>query len=168
MIKGWILGGDKLVHQLTESPHYIQDALYKTVDRLALKLLRKVKRDKLSGQVLRVGKRGGRLRRDINYRVERSGKAVYGTVGTNVNYGRVHEYGFKGTVSVRAHLREVKQAFGKPLQEAKQVFVRAHSRQMNLPERSFLRSALREMQPEINEEMCKAMRSALPIGKLLR
>ena len=165
MIKGWLLGGDKIIRQLTESPHYMQNALNQSVSRMALRLLARVKADKLSGQVLKV--RTGRLRRSINQRVVREGQGVYGYVGTNVDYGRTHEFGFKGAVSVRAHLREVKQAFGKPLQDAKSVFVQSYSRKVTLPPRSFLRSALREIEPEIRADMCKAMRSALPIGKLL-
>jgi len=165
MIKGWLFGVEKIVLQLTESPHFMQDALNKSVSRMALRLLARVKTDKLSGQVLKV--RTGRLRRSINQRVVREGKGVYGYVGTNVEYGRAHEFGFKGAVSVRAQLREVKQAFGKPLQDAKSVFVQSHSHKVTLPRRSFLRSALLEMDREIKVEMCNAIHSALPIGKLL-
>jgi phage gpG-like protein len=158
MIKGWIVGDRELIARLQAAPRAINDALYETVDRLSIKLLAIVKEQKLSGGVLKA--RSGLLRRRTTYRVVREGTGVYGVVGTNVKYGAVHEYGFKGTVDVRAHLREVKQAFGKPLSAAKNVFVRGHTRKVNLPERSFLRSALREMRPEIERSMGKAMLAA--------
>lgn len=166
MIKGWLIGEASLVRQFTESPHYMQDALNKSVARMALRLARYVKEEKLSGQVLKV--KTGRLRRSINHRVVREGKGVYGYVGTNVDYGRTHEYGFNGTTSVRASLKLAKYAYANPLQAAKVVYQRTRSKKFVLPPRSFLRSALREMSPEIYAEMCNAMQSALPIGKLLR
>lgn len=157
MIKGWLLGGEDLVKRLTAAPQDIQNALQTSVSRMALRLLARVKADKLSGQALKV--KTGRLRRSINQRVVREGTGVYGYVGTNVDYGRIHEYGFKGSVSVRAHLRTVTQSFGKPTPPTQQ-HVAAHSRNVNLPERSFLRSALREMQPEIERSMREAVKAA--------
>jgi hypothetical protein len=84
-----------------------------------------------------------------------AGQTVIGTVGVGdvtgkggrapVKYGRAHEYGFQGTVSVKEHLRTIKQAFGKTLASPKTISVRGHSANVNLPERSFLRSALREL-----------------------
>ncbi|MFX6778543.1 hypothetical protein ABTH52_20150, partial [Acinetobacter baumannii] len=70
--------------------------------------------------------------------------AVIGIVSTNVKYGRIHEYGFSGTVAVRESLRQVNKAFGRPIQ-TREVAVRAHSRRVNLPARSFLRSALHDL-----------------------
>lgn len=158
MIKGWILGGDDLVKRLTAAPQDIQSALQASVTRMALRLLARVKNDKLSGQVLKV--RSGKLRRGINQRVVREGSGVYGYVGTNVDYGRLHEYGFKGSVSVRAHLRKMTQTFGKPMKTPKQVQVGSHNRNVDLPPRSFLRSALNEMQPEIERSMREAVKAA--------
>ncbi len=37
--------------------------------------------------------RTGRLRDSIGWRIERKGKELIGRVGTNVVYGRIHEYG---------------------------------------------------------------------------
>ena len=57
----------------------------------------------------------------------------------------MHEFGFSGTQNVRESLRTVKQAFGRPISPVEAI-VRAHSRKVDLPERSFLRSALRELE----------------------
>jgi phage gpG-like protein len=99
---------------------------------------------KLSGSVLRV--RTGTLRSSINTKIDESATSVTATIGTNVKYAAVHEFGFHGTVTVRAHLRHITQAWGRPIAPTVQ-HVGAYSRRMNLPERSFLRSTMREMTP---------------------
>jgi hypothetical protein len=66
-------------------------------------------------------------------------------VSTPVKYARPHEYGFHGTVDVREHMRTIKQAFGRPIEPGRG-HGSAHSMKMNLPERSFLRSALMDME----------------------
>lgn len=130
----------------------------KSVTILTLKLLRKVKAEKLSGQVLK--NRTGTLRRSINYRVDVGFSSIVGTVGTNKEYAAAHEYGFDGEVTVKEHLRMIKQAFGQQLKTPKQITVSSHSRHMRLPERSFLRSALRELESEIKTEIQDALKRA--------
>lgn len=132
----------------------VQREVKKTVVRLVLKLLRKVKQDKLSGQVLNV--RTGRLRRSINQRVTESEGRIDGLVGTNVEYARAHELGFTGSVTVKEHMRLIKKAWGHSI-KPKQVEVKSHSRAVKFPEKSFLQSALREMQPEIMTELQDAV-----------
>lgn len=121
-----------------------------TVGRLTLKLLTKVKQDKLSGQVL--GVRSGRLRRSINQNVIANPNKIVGIVGTNVEYGRFWELGYSGSVSVKAHMRQIKMAFGKSI-APKTVQVSSHTRNVNVGARSFLGSALRDMQPEIMSDL---------------
>jgi phage gpG-like protein len=130
--------------------------LYLRIQELSLKLQRHVIEDKLSGQVLKV--RTGTLRRSINRRVTMSDTSIQASVGTNVKYARIHEYGFTGPEQVKAHLRKITMAFGKPLKEPRTVNVRAFTRQMNLPERSFLRSALADMTGEILDGMTAAVK----------
>lgn len=48
-------------------------------------------------------------------------------------YGAAHNFGFKGTVNVKAHLRKVKSG-----KEKKEYEVKAHSRKMNVPASPFL------------------------------
>lgn len=120
----------------------VRDRVRTDVTRLTIQLQAKVKADKLSGQVLHV--RTGRLRRSINALVRETPTSVVGQVGTNVPYGTIHEYG--GTVTVRAHMRQQTMVFGHPIVPIT-VAVAAHT--ATLPERSFLRSALREMRPQI-------------------
>jgi len=153
------IGGDVLVALLRAYGDKVQTAIVKSVARSALKLQSEVMENRLSGQVLNV--RTGNLRRSIHQRVTNTGSAVIGVVNTNVRYGKAHEYGFAGTVNVKASLRQVRQAFGRPLKSPRYVQVRAHSRNVRLPERSFLRSALRDMKPMIETDLQKSIEGAL-------
>lgn len=138
----------------------VHQRLAASIGRLTLQLLREVKAGKLSGQVLNV--RTGRLRRSINQRLEqRDPLQITGYVGTNVVYGRRHELGFTGSESVRQHLRTVTQAWGRPLRAPRSITVRAHSRRVSVPPRSFLRSALQDMAPAIRQTLQAAVAQGL-------
>jgi phage gpG-like protein len=159
MIKTRIVGTEATVENIRQIAPKVGTALDQKIAELTISLLTKVKAEKLRGQVLKV--RDGRLWRSINQRVTGKGtNAVTGTVGTNVVYAGVHEYGFNGVVSVKEHLRMQKMAWGKSI-FPKQVTVRAHQMHMNMPERSFLRSALAEMRPEILEQIKQAVDQGL-------
>lgn len=83
------------------------------------------------GQILSDSRR---LRNSINYRVE--GSSV--RVGTNVEYARIHQFGFFGLEQVGAHTRLIKQAFGKKLKFPVYQTVGPHQRYMRIPARPFL------------------------------
>ncbi|STZ77348.1 hypothetical protein [Bergeriella denitrificans] len=153
------IGGDTIAAVLKSYSAGIDAQIEASIGRSVLMLQRYVVANKLSGQVL--GKRTGNLRRSINQVVERNGTKTVGMVKTNVRYGVAHEYGFSGAVSVKAHLRQIKQAFGRPLRESRSVQIKAHSRHVKLPERSFLRSALRDLQPQIEADLQMAVERAL-------
>ena len=53
----------------------------------------------------------------------------------------MHEFGLTGSVEIKAHLRMIKQAFGKSITPT-QVNVKAHSRKVNLRERRYMRDSL--------------------------
>lgn len=153
MIRGYVIGQKETIAKLGQLTERGKAALRVSVQRLTLQLLAKVKADKLSGQVLNV--RTGRLRRSINQRVTQDAKGIFGKVGTPVKYGRAHELG--ETVTVKAHLRLVKEAFGRKLRSPVWTNVKAHT--VKYPERSFLRSALKETEPEIRAELRNALRA---------
>lgn len=143
MIRGYVFGDEEIAARFDRFPATLQRGLVRGITRAALRVQSRTKAQKLSGQVLNV--RTGRLRRSINYRVEQQPQQVTGIVGTNVEYAGVHEFGFSGTVTIREHLRRTK--------SGRMATVRAHSAVRNLPARSFLRSSLRDLQPEIRAEI---------------
>lgn len=145
--------------------------LLATVQRLAIDMQRAAKEEKLSGQVLHV--RSGTLRRSINQRVEEKAGGIFGYIGTNVEYAGAHEYGFKGVVSIKEHVRREKKVISPKYNKKKDVWivrkkltgfstiVSAHTRQMTLPERSFLRSTLMDYASKLKEGMTQAAQEAL-------
>jgi hypothetical protein len=94
--------------------------------------------EKLSGQVLK--NKTGTLRRSQHESVTSDENSIRGAVSTDPSasaYGYVHEYG--GTFDVKVHMRKSSHNM--------QTWVREHS--ITFPERSFLRSTLNEMAPDI-------------------
>lgn len=158
MIEASVTGDSAVVASIREQYRKITTNVEQSIGRLTLKLLTRVKVNKLSGQVLNV--RSGRLRRSITQKVVNTPSQITGIVGTNVEYARAHELGFNGQVSVKAHLRQIKMAWGKRI-TPRTVEIRAHSRQVNLPEKSFLRSALTDMAPEIRQTLQHSVRQGI-------
>lgn len=149
MIKAELIPGKKKLPKANS----IKNRVIRTIAKLTIKLQTMVKRDKLSGQVLK--RKTGTLSRSINVKFTKGG--MEGTVGTNVAYGRVWEYG--GDMQIRAHMRLMKKAFGKPVKEEREIQVRAYTR--NVKERSFLRSALNDLRPEIQPAITQAIKEGL-------
>lgn len=146
LIQATVVGGEELAAKLDLVGAGFVLALQDGIGRAVLRVQSKVK-DKLSGEVLQV--RTGRLRRSITQVVTTTGERVEGVVGTNVEYAAIHEYGFVGTETVAASLRTSKlgKVFG----------VQPHTRDVKMPERSFIRSALKELQPEIRKQIESAV-----------
>jgi phage gpG-like protein len=158
VITAYLVGDEQLLERLRALPDAINLGLLRGITRLGIELQSDVQQDKLSGQVLR--SRTGSLRSSIDLRVDQSGGAITASVFSNSRYAGVQEYGFAGTVSVRASLRRIREAFGRPIAE-KTISVRAHDRRMDLPERSFLRSALEDMTPAIRDGVEAALAEAV-------
>lgn len=158
MIIGHVTGDTAVLLQLKSRGILLRENLRKVVHEQGIRMLRLVKL-KVSGPVLK--NRTGTLRRKLNVRFTETPNELTATVGLKLKYAAAHEYGFDGVVTVREHLRRVTQAFGRPLAQPVSATVRAHSMHMKLPERSYLRSTLREEAPSIREAMRLAIGGAL-------
>ena len=154
----YIVGDREVIARLRRLPDSMRSAAKHSIARLVLRLQRHVQQNKLTGQVLKV--RTGTLRRSIAQTVAEEPGGIVGIVSTNVKYARKWEFGFSGNEPVKAHLRMVKQAWGRTIANPRKVAVQAHSRLVDFPERSFLRSALKDMQPEIKRDLEQAMAHA--------
>lgn len=115
---------------------------------------------KLSDDVLRV--KTGRLRRSIHFVLGGTDDAPSATVGTNVEYAAIHEFG--GTT--KAHVIEAVNAKVLAFKVGGEtVFAKSVQHPgSKIPQRSYLRSALAEQAPSIKERIDAAVRSALPGG----
>jgi len=158
VISAELLGDGPALDRLRAQPDAANAGLARAIAKLGIALQGNVQQDKLSGEVLKV--RSGALKSSIDVQIDKSAAGVTATVLSDLDYAAAQEYGFSGTVNVRASLRFIKQAFGHPI-ATKTVSVRAHSRRMDLPERSFLRSALDDLAPDISAGVEDAMREAI-------
>jgi phage gpG-like protein len=159
MISAELLGDGPALDRLRALRDSANAGLARAIAKLGIDLQNHVQQDKLSGQVLKV--RSGALRSSIDVETDQSATTITTTVFTDhLDYAAAQEYGFFGTVNVRASLRQIKEAFGHPI-AAKTISVRAHSRQVDLPARSFLQSALDDMAPNISADVEDALREAI-------
>jgi hypothetical protein len=158
VISACVIGDGQALERLHALPEAVNSRLLRTISQLGIELQSNVQQDKLSGQVLR--SRTGSLRSSIGLRVDQSDGAFSASVFTDSRYAGVQEYGFAGTVSVRASLRRIRAAFGGPIAE-KTISVKAYDRRMDLPERSFLRSALEDLTPAIRDGVAAALAGAV-------
>ncbi|MEI8032777.1 MAG: phage virion morphogenesis protein [Chlorobiaceae bacterium] len=144
MITARFIKGENLEGKFRAAIPDLRSALQKTVMRLALQLTAKVKGEKLSGQVLKV--RTGRLRRSIHPEWDFKPGYTGATVGTNVEYAAIHEYGLAVERAAFTNLRSRNQHAGRTIQ---------------YKERSFLRSSLKEMTPDITAQLKRSVREEL-------
>ncbi len=148
----------KLMATLSAMPNKIRDNLYKTVFSLALQLRKYIVVNKLSGQVL--NKQSGHLQQSIQEAVSQTDHGVLGRVFSSgdVKYAAIHEFGGR----IPAHIITPKN--GKALRfmmNGKEVFAKSVNHPgSTMPERSFMRSSLRDMRPEIIAAMTKAVTEA--------
>jgi phage gpG-like protein len=150
-----IEGEEELVARFAAMPEAIRAALAEKFATLAQKLEDKIKNEKLDGQVLFA--RSGKLRDSISANLDANGASL---VAAGVKYAAAQEYGFIGGENVAAYSRTIKQAFGRAI-APKTIVVEAFSREMRLPERSFMRSSLDEMQDEIAQALREAVEEGL-------
>jgi phage gpG-like protein len=151
MIKAWLVGGDELVAKFTSFSDVFRDELQTCIKTLTMDLVKKVKEEKLSGQVL--NRKTGRLSRSITPEFEFSANSAYGIVGTNVAYGRAWELGF--TREVGAGARGGPRAMLE--REKARYFAKHPPGNKTYAARPFLKSALDEMRDQIQEQIKDAV-----------
>lgn len=142
-----IVGAKEVAAKFAAMPAKIHQSLLATITSLALQVERHVKQDKLEGQVLQ--HITGKLQNSIHSETTDSADKIIGRIySAGCNYAAIHEYGFSGSETVREHIRT--HVFGR---EVAPFNVPSFSRTMNMPERSFLRSALADFEPKIISEL---------------
>jgi phage gpG-like protein len=138
MIKAEVIGSAKVEARLEELSKEMRDGIAKSILMLTIELQRIIQQDKLSGQVLHA--RTSNLRNSIAYNFNDSGNEINGTVGTNIGaipYARIHEFG--GIIEAK-RANFLKFRIGDRWISKKSVVI---------PERSYLRSALKDLEPKI-------------------
>lgn len=158
MITGRVVGSEAVQYRLSATiPNGVKRNLEKAITSLAIGLQRDVKATKLSGGVLKV--KTGTLRRSIAQVVRVTDTAVVGEVSTNVRYGKAWEYGFDRKVGAGAR-GGPRTLTGSALDN----YIAKHPAGVkHFPERSFLRSALKDMEAsgKIDQTIKAAVNEAL-------
>jgi len=145
MIKVEVTGAADVEARLNSLKSEMNQGVARAILMLTIELQRMVKQDKLSGQVLHT--RSTNLRNSIAYRIENEG--MTGVVGTNVNaipYARIHEFG--GEIKAK-RAKFLRFKIGDRWISKRSVII---------PERSYLRSALKDLKPQIQETITNELR----------
>jgi len=156
MLSVQVSGDTELIERIGKMPSGVHNALLRKITALAIEMQRKIRVDKLSGQVL--NKRTGALQSSIFQEVSDERTAIIATVsaGKDVPYAAIHEYG--GVT--KPHDIYPKNA--KALHffiGGKEVFAKVvHHPGSKMPERSYMRSTLADMKQEIIDGMTDAVR----------
>ncbi len=146
MITAYLVGDTELIARLSAmSGGGLQQGVARAVTRLALELQRLVQQ-KLSGPVLKA--RTGVLRSSINAQVQQSSTAVTARVETNVPYAGFQEFGVPHSWEIRP-----RSARALAFEVGGRTIFAAYVIHPPLPERSFMRSSLREMTPKIETDL---------------
>lgn len=154
-----ITGDKELIAKFDRVQSAVARALQVKITRLTLLLENRVKTQKLSGQVL--NRVTGRLMASIGRDVVVKPNTVYGRVFSSgdVKYAAIHEFGGQ----TAPHLILPKKASVLSFTAGgKTVFARKVNHPgSKMPERSFLRSSLRDMSEQISREMKESVIQAI-------
>lgn len=154
MISGTVNpSSDSVVRFLLKKGPTIGDAIEQELNAVSIDLQSYIKKNKLSGQVLK--NRTGNLRRAIDREVTRTDSAVTATVGVSPNavkYAAAHEFG------ADINIPEVSGKLMVFSLGDKMIFTMRHRAfTVHMPERSFLRSSLAENRADIILRLDKAV-----------
>lgn len=157
LVQGTLTGDAQVVARIGSLSARLRQQIVDDMRRLWFGLQAAVITEKLSGDPLH--RRTGNLASSINVGGSQSTSEfiegqdeIVGRVGTNDRYGKLHEYG--GTFAVPAHERQITMVFGRPV-TPHAVLVKAHN--VTFPERSFLRSTLRDRSSQIRATLAKSV-----------
>ena len=154
MIEVHLIGDREVVARLSSMPGRMQAGLARAITRLSLEGER-LSKQKLSGEVLHV--RTGALRSGVHALPTTStATAVKGGWGSSVYYGVYHEFGIPHSWQIFP-----KKARALAFEIGGRTIFAAHVTHPPLPERSFMRSALKEMTPRIQSEIEDAVNQEL-------
>lgn len=165
---------------MKRAPLALKEAMRLANQKSSLTLVDRIKRHKLVGQVLR--RITGTLNRSwaaivppvlgVSSSGSETGEWLGGS-GSNLEYADYHEFGFHGTVQVRAHERRAarrklasafgprgKDKFSRRRKDSPVVHVNAFTRDVNYPGKPYARPALAECKDRIRAHHHDALRAA--------
>jgi hypothetical protein len=157
VITARLTGDDAVLAWLRAIPDAVASGLVRAITTLGIELQRKLQEHELANQTL--APCSGSLSNSLQ--IDQSDDRIAATVTTGSDCTQAHEYGF-GAADVAASLRHVKKAFRRPIPR-KAISLQSYHRRIEVPEPSFLYSALEDMDPAIRDEVEAALREALKL-----
>jgi phage gpG-like protein len=146
----------QILREVDEFPEQMRGGIARALDRrnqLTVGYIQKEKLTAANPPYLNV--RTGRLRGSVRASAAVvSGRRIDSSIGTNVRYAGVHEYGFKGTVQIASFER--KASFGREGTER----VKAHSRRVDLPARHMFEHGIDENAANYTDDISDAILAA--------
>ena len=159
MLSIQVSGDTELIARLQKMPTAVHNALVRKVTMLAYELQKKIRTEKLDGQVL--NKRTGALQSSIFVEVTETSHSVQGKVaaGKEIPYAAIHEYGGQ----TKPHIIVAKNAEALHFyMGGKEMFLKSVNHPgSKMPVRSYMRSSLSEMRFEIIEGMTDAVKEGM-------
>jgi phage gpG-like protein len=153
----------RIAREISEFPAHMSDAVAAAMDlqnQLTIGYTVKNKLTAANPPYLNV--RTGRLRGSL--RASRAivrGKRITSDIGTNVAYAGVHEYGFKGTVQVKAFERQIPPGrFGRNSAGGGTERVRAHSRRVKFKARHMIHDGVEDTLQDYADKISAAIEEA--------
>ena len=146
----------KAIVWLSAMPEKVHQKVRNAVDKLTILLQNRVRGQKLAGQVLKYHTH--HLQQSIQRRVEDSATSVVGIVFNNkalAPYGAIHEYG--GVIPAHEIVAKKAQALAFLWNGKMSFFKKVQIPNVTMPERSFLRSSLSDMQGQIIADLKQAV-----------
>lgn len=134
--------------RLEGAPSHVRSAILQAVDRENQYTIGVITSERLS-------QRGPETLGVVSNRLRESMRAseatfvsgtIRATIGSNVVYAGVHEFGIDAQVTVRTHSRTITKIFGKSI-DPRSSTVREHSRHMRFPARAYIRGTLQQRTP---------------------
>jgi hypothetical protein len=122
-----------------------------------MELQRNIQENELTGQTL--APRSGSLTSSNSPQIYQSDDRIAATVSSGSEYTHAREYGL-GAADVGANLRRMTKGFRRRIPR-KASSLPSYRRRIDVPEPSFLHSALEDMDPAIRDEVEAALREAL-------
>lgn len=159
MIALEIIGADRVITRLGESPDKIRAAAKSSLGIWATELAGYIKTEKLSGQVL--NRISGRLSSSVHPVSEQSGSSVSGGAGggAGVPYAEIHEFG--GLIPAHQVVAKNAAAMCFTVDGVKRFAKSVQIPDVQMPERSYMRSSLEEKAPEGIEMLREAIKESI-------
>jgi hypothetical protein len=153
---GATLNADAVLARLGALPDRASQAVQAAAADLTARLRGRVEGN-LSGGILNV--RSGALRASLAGGLGQAG-GISAKLSATAPYAAFQEYGFSGSESVRAHLRQVTRAFGRPIRPV-MAQVGPYNRTVDYPAHSYLRGALADLSADMSSGIAAAITEAL-------